>query len=62
MAYEDVPNRGPQLIAVYVGMVVPATIVTTIRLVWRHYNPPGLGLDDLCIAIALVSDVDPLRL
>ena len=50
-----VPNRGPQLNAVYIGMVVPATVIVAIRLGWKYHQPKGLGLDDLCIFLAIVS-------
>ena len=39
-----VPNRGPQLNAVYIGMVVHATIIVAIRLGWKYHQPKGLGL------------------
>ena len=50
-----VPNRGPQLNAVYIGMVVPATVIVAIRLGWKYNQPKGLGLDDLSIFLAIVS-------
>ena len=50
-----VPNRGPQLNAVYIGMVVPATVIVAIRLGWKYHLPKGLGLDDLSIFLAIVS-------
>ena len=52
---QGVPDRGPQLNAVYIGMVVPATVIVAIRLGWKYYQPKGLGLDDLCIFLAIVS-------
>ena len=48
-------SRSGTLNAVYIGMIVPATIVVAIRLGWKYFQPKGLGLDDLCIFIALVS-------
>ena len=51
-----VPNRGPQLNAVYIGMVVPATVIVAVRLGWKYYQPKGLGLDDLFILFAIVGD------
>ena len=50
-----VPNRGPELNAVYIGMVVPATVIVAVRLGWKYHQPKGLGLDDLCIFLAIVS-------
>ena len=50
-----VPNRGPQLNDVYIGMVVPATVIVATRLAWKYHQPKGLGLDDLCIFLAIVS-------
>ena len=50
-----VPDRGPQLNAVYIGMVVPATVIVAVRLGWKYCQPKGLGLDDLFIAFAIVS-------
>ena len=52
---DGVPNRGPQLNAVYIGMVVPATIIVAVRLGWKYHQPKGLGLDDLFILLAIVS-------
>lgn len=50
-----VPNRGPQLNAVYIGMVVPATVIVALRLGWKFYQPKGLGFDDLFIFLAIVG-------
>lgn len=50
-----VPDRGPQLNAVYIGMVVPSTVIVAVRLAWKYYQPKGLGLDDLFILLAIVS-------
>ncbi|KAL6719525.1 hypothetical protein ACLMJK_003766 [Lecanora helva] len=52
----NVPSRGPQLNGVYIGMIVPATVFVAVRLVWKYCQPKGLGLDDLCIFIAIVLD------
>ena len=55
-----VPNRGPELNAVYIGMVVPATVIVAVRLGWKDLHPKGLGLDDLFIFIAIVSCLSEL--
>ena len=51
---DGVPNRGPLLFGVYVGMIVPATVIVAVRLGWKYTQPKGLGLDDLFIFIAIV--------
>ncbi|CAF9921711.1 hypothetical protein IMSHALPRED_005255 [Imshaugia aleurites] len=51
-----VPDRGPQLNAVYIGMVVPSTIIVAARLGWKYHQPKGLGLDDLFIGLAILAD------
>ena len=50
-----VDNRSGTLNAVYIGMIVPVTVVAAVRLCWKYLQPKGLGLDDLCIFVALVG-------
>jgi len=52
---DNVPSRQSELVGVYIGMVVPATIFVAVRLASRQWLMKGaLGSDDWTIVVAIV--------
>jgi hypothetical protein len=51
----DVPTRQPELVGIYIGMVIPATVLVVVRLLSRHFLlSHALGSDDWAIGVAIV--------
>ena len=49
-------NKGPEVDAVVITIMVLATIAVSLRLIARRVSPKKYGMDDLLIVFALVRD------
>jgi hypothetical protein len=51
----NVPSRQAELTGIYIGMVVPATVLVVVRLLSRHFLlSHALGSDDWTIGVAII--------
>lgn len=51
----EIPNRGPQLMAVDISFAVMALIACLLRVFTRLYMVKAFGLDDVLMVISTVS-------